>query len=1046
MLYPKNFTKEISPEVFKNPPCEYRATPFWAWNTKLNQSLLNMEIDCMKEMGFGGFHMHTRVGMATKYLSSEFMQFIKNCTEKAKKEDMLAWLYDEDKWPSGYAGGYVTKEEKYRQKHILFTTVPYGKNDTENEHAVDLFLDCSAWGERTGNGTLLAKYGVKLDDEGYLEAYKTLEENESFEGDIWYAYLETAMPSAWFNNQTYVDTLCKEAIDKFIEITHETYKKEVGNSFGGDIPAIFTDEPQFSRKITFKFAKDKSDITLPFTTDFEETFKNTYGESFLEKLPEVFWDMKDKISVTRYRFHDHLAEKFVTSFADNVGGWCKKNGLMLTGHVMEEPTLESQTHSTGEAMRSYRSFGLPGVDMLCNCVELTTVKQAASAAHQYGCPGVTSELYGVTNWNFDFRGHKLQGDWQAALGVSVRVPHLYWVAMGGEAKRDYPASIGHQSPWYKEYSFIENHFARVNSVMTRGTADIKIAVVHPIESYWLHYGPNDLTKAGRDELNKRFLDLTEWLLYNNLDFDFVSESLLQTQYKETAEGFCVGKMKYDAVLVPSMETIRFSTLEKLEKFNKNGGDVIFAGDIPYLVDAEPSKAPLKFSKKCNVVPWKKTAILSALNKYRTVEILDNSTGTNANNLVYGMRNDGNGKNLFICHVTTNGNKHITKEENYTIKVKGTFAPTLLNTENGEFLPIKAVAENGYTTFNWDCYTHSSILVRLENGIPKTVAAEPKTKIIKEEYIKGSVNYSLSEPNVYMLDLAEWAIDEGEYEPMEESLKICDKAKLKLGYPLDGAAGCQPWVTEKEPETPHTLHLKYKVNSDIMAEGLYLALENLDKTEIEFNGKTVEAKSVGKYVDIDIDKVALPIVKRGENELVLHVKFGPLTCIENSFILGDFAVELNGTNQTLKCLPEKIYFGDITSQGFPFYGGNIIYEIGLNNSNNDRIIKLDTFEAPLVTAYLNKEKIGVLALAPYEALIKKSNEEEKEETDKKENVLRLQCFGSRINTFGALHNTDKTYTWYGPPIWRTTGASFSYEYQLSPCGILTSPRILTVEEN
>jgi hypothetical protein len=60
-----------------------------------------------------------------------------------------------------------------------------------------------------------------------------------------------------------------------------------------------------------------------------------------------------------------------------------------------------------------------------------------------------SELYGVTNWDYDFRGHKSQGDWQACLGVTVRVPHLAWQTMKGEGKRDYPASIFYQSPRYK---------------------------------------------------------------------------------------------------------------------------------------------------------------------------------------------------------------------------------------------------------------------------------------------------------------------------------------------------------------------------------------------------------------------------------------------------------------------------------------------------------------------------------------------------------------------------------------------------------------------
>lgn len=149
--------------------------------------------------------------------------------------------------------------------------------------------------------------------------------------------------------------------------------------------------------------------------------------------------------------------------------------------MMEEPTLASQTAALGEAMRSYRSFDLPGIDMLCDSRELTTAKQAESAVHQFGYEGMLSELYGVTNWDFDFRGHKLAGDWQAALGVTIRVHHLAWTSMAGEAKRDYPASISYQSPWYKEYHLIEDYFGRLNTALTRGSAEVKVGVVHPVD-------------------------------------------------------------------------------------------------------------------------------------------------------------------------------------------------------------------------------------------------------------------------------------------------------------------------------------------------------------------------------------------------------------------------------------------------------------------------------------------------------------------------------------------------------------------------------------
>lgn len=73
MLYPKNKNQKLSPDLFADPTCEYRGTPFWAWNSKLNSEELCWQIDVMKKMGLGGFHMHVRSGMATPYLSEDFM-------------------------------------------------------------------------------------------------------------------------------------------------------------------------------------------------------------------------------------------------------------------------------------------------------------------------------------------------------------------------------------------------------------------------------------------------------------------------------------------------------------------------------------------------------------------------------------------------------------------------------------------------------------------------------------------------------------------------------------------------------------------------------------------------------------------------------------------------------------------------------------------------------------------------------------------------------------------------------------------------------------
>ena len=90
---------------FASPPAVYRGKPFWSWNGELERDELLRQTSVMKEMGFGGYYMHTRVGMATPYLSDEWMQCIEACAEEAG--DMQAWVYDENGWPSGFAGGIL---------------------------------------------------------------------------------------------------------------------------------------------------------------------------------------------------------------------------------------------------------------------------------------------------------------------------------------------------------------------------------------------------------------------------------------------------------------------------------------------------------------------------------------------------------------------------------------------------------------------------------------------------------------------------------------------------------------------------------------------------------------------------------------------------------------------------------------------------------------------------------------------------------------------------------------------------------------------------
>lgn len=1030
-LYPKNQSPALDPALFANPTSEYRGAPFWAWNNKLNQEQLLRQIGYLKEMGMGGYHMHCRTGLDTPYMGEEYLKIVKACVEKGKAEGMLSWLYDEDRWPSGFGGGLVTREERFRARHLLFTPRPYATGDGKSENV----NESAARARRLGNGKLLGRYAVELDKKsGALASYRRLNEGEQAPAGakVWYAYLEVATPSAWFNNQTYVDTLNPEAIRKFVEVTHKRYKEALGEDFGTAAPAIFTDEPQFVRKGSLARANAASDIIMPFTDDFPQTYQQAYGEDLMARLPELFWELPGgKVSVARYRYHDHLAERFAAAFADTIGDWCKKNGIALTGHMMEEPTLESQTDALGEAMRSYRSFGITGIDMLCDRHEYTTAKQAQSAAHQYGLPGVLSELYGVTGWHFDFVGHKGQGDWQAALGVTVRVPHLAWVSMAGEAKRDYPASIFYQSPWYKEYPVVENHFARVNTALTRGAPQVRVGVIHPIESYWLSFGPRDKTGAERNRQEKAFEETINWLLFGTVDFDYIAESLLPSQDpKQEGKRFTVGKMAYDVVIAPPMRTIRATTLERLEAFAKAGGQVIFAGQVPALVDAVPSDRAAKLAARCKTVAFEQEPLLAALAEVRDLEV-KLADGKRADSLIYQMRADGENRQLFICNTD-----RTAPREGAQVRLRGDWRVTLLDTMSGKMQALPATREGGWTSFAYDFAATGHLLATLSPAKGEAPAAAPapaKKQWAEAPLPAGAMPVTLSEPNVLVLDQAQWRVGGGEWEPAEELLRLDNLARARMGMKARTGQIAQPWTEQDDPAVLGQLELKFAIDSAVAVAKPTLAVEQPGEMKITLDGKPVSSQDNGWWVDESIRTVALPELGAGKHELVMNIAYRKKTNVEWAYILGDFGVKVNGREAQLIAPVRELTFGDWTSQGLPFYAGNVTYHCRVTGGAGEMAIRTARFKAPVLSVAVDGQRVGPIAFAPFELeLGKLGNGEHK---------LDVTVFGNRANAFGCLHRVAND-GWIGPQAWRTTGAEWTYPYHLQPMGLLEAPLMLT----
>ncbi len=992
---------------FINPSEHYRGRPFWAWNTEITPKKIEKQIKDFSDMGFGGFVIHSRNGLRTRYMGEEFMEMVKLAIRCAEKHGLKVWLYDEDRWPSGNAGGAVTADLRYRVKYLTITRELPSAFTTEK----DMF---------DGTPYLLACFKLELNEDGYLVDYSLTEQDNA---DI-YALICTTENSPRYNGQANVDTLDVPSIRRFIELTYEKYYAEIGEYFGNTVEAIFTDEPHCIITEMPKYSELEmlTDIKLPWTRTFAETYFAEYNEDIVAHLPELLWERADgQYSTARYRYHEHVAARFKEAYSKQIGEWCREHGIAFTGHYLQEETLRSQTCCTKDVMRCYPDEDIPGIDILKGKYEFATAIQCRSVAHQDGKKRVMSEIYGVNNWDTDFREYFHQGNWQSALGIDVRIPHLSWMSMLGDGKRDYPATFSYQSPWYLDNKLLEDHFSRLHTVLENGEPIVRVGVIHPIESFWLLYGNKDKTQRRCKERDNSFARLFEWLTFDCIDFDFINEALLPEQLVGDGN---VGKMHYDVIILPDCITVRSSTLKALKALKEQGVRIIFAGDVPVLVDGKASKAAIEFSMFCENIDYTHLSFENALMQYRSFE-LTRSNGTLVEDIIYQERLlDGN-RWLFLCRAKKVANSEESEPYDYILKLDGIYTPVLYDTMSGEtrILPCKYIGNKTYADLR--LYKYDTALIRLENKRSDSVDIAIDNTPYTEILIGNTLEYKREEDNVCLLDIAEYSLDGEYWLPENEVLAIDTACRKRFSLPLImGKSAPQPWVVNDD--VSYDVYLRFQIESKAELNS-HIAFERIE--ELAVNGEKVSLEADGWYVDEDIRKVRIPQLCLGKNVIIAKVKISKTYGLEPMYLLGDFDVELRGTKKTLSKPKGNLSFGSIVNQGLPFYSGTLTYKLPIEVQDGKLELSANYYRCELVKVYLDGEFYGNIILPPYKIVIP--------DVKKGKHILEIKCIGNRHNTFGSLHWGIYD-AYYGPAHWYKSGDAFSREYRLCDFGIMKSP--------
>ena len=674
---------------------------FWSWNDKIEEAELLRQIREFANGCFSGVVIHARAGLRVPYMGEEWFRCFGAVVEEAEKLNMDVWIYDEDGWPSGFAGGKVPAlGEDYHMKGLEFSYDECGYADN--------FI--SAW---------------RIKDSGCVG----IENGNLSKGDLVCKYK---------SDSNYVDLLSAKTVRAFIDSTHEVYKARFGKYFGTVIKGVFTDEPQLS--------------DYAWSRALETYWREKYGEEIRNELYKLVIPT-DGSKEFRLRYISATGELFCSSFTKQIADWCKDNGLLLTGHFGKEDGLFSQVLSNAGVMRHYAAMQLPGIDHLGKRNTSPVLeKQVSSIASQLDKPDVLSETFGCAGWDLSFGD--IQRIWgrQSALGITLPCFHLSAYSITGRRKRDYPAFFSYQEPYWSKFPEIMKWVNRLNALMKEGRRETDVLVISPLDTVCAEYSEKSEDNSA-EYYSAQFRILLENLLDLQLDFEIGDETVIG-EYASVSPNavFKIGKSSYKTVIVSSCERLRPSTVRLLNEFSMLGGRVVYIGKSPESSDAlyELPLGETLQNRRDTIEKWIEREAV-----YRPVTLNSPTDNSLLHGAVIHTRKISGGKRIHIWMGEDFRGGEVIVTVTADGRYKGIYSVDL---QSGARHRLKAERSGDVLTaaLQTDGVCNTVLELTEECG-----AAEGKAQPVKEIYIRDC-SVSAAEKNSLNIDYAAVAIGDDEF--------------------------------------------------------------------------------------------------------------------------------------------------------------------------------------------------------------------------------------------------------------------------------------------
>lgn len=873
---------------FANPGPEYRPVPFWFWNSKLDPDEIERQIYLMHEAGLGGFFMHARFGLETQYMSKDWMECVKRSAQTAEKLGLKAWLYDEYPFPSGVGGLKVTKNPELCNKFIEVIEKKF-KGPQEVSIAFE-------------EGTPLLTMIMKDDQEhSSIQTIENIQGNTFVkkidEGDYRIIIFIKRTLQDPRGNVFGPDYLNPDTTSAFLKILDKYAEdEEIKKYFGNVIPGIFTDEPcilSWHQNHTNYPTRPDGRIAAWGNEIPERLRKLSYD--WKQVLPAIFYNFDLKSSEYRLAYRKVVAENYIESFFIPYQQWCHRNKLKLTGHLLLEEGLYTNTIFQGDFAKDLSYFDIPGTDHLgIGCenkyggwgniplvsTNIQGQKLVSSVAHLYNKEAVLSESFGVSGWGLTIADMKRIVDWQYRLGINFLCPHAFYYSMEGFRKFDSPPSQFFQATYWQYYKYFADYVARLSLVMRAGKHCPQAILLYPLSNFWESF------IAGLELDQDRLLED---------QFDFYASNLLKCflDYDIMPEDYFIENnelwRKYELLILPEISNISDELYSAISVFYRSGGKLLLTAPVNDRLMAMLNSYNGKFAI-LDEMDYK------ALRKVIRQLVIPHAT-INHQEITYIHRQIEN-KHIFFFGSDSNG----TLQTQIQIPIRGYIERWDL--ETGEICEMPSMIDNnGNLTVNWEFFPYSSLLVVIDTE--REYESHESIKTNPTEIIKLPDTWQIEcfNPNTLILD--KWDV------------KLITKGDwLNYDYTAN-------FLIHDLPNSLLLMLDDIESRSSFMAGMLF---------QIFVNENEVSNKPTGYYIDnkwktYDISNS----IRTGLNSI--RIRFinqswagEPKVMTIPPKLLGNFSLEIDANGEY--CISKPSVFMQSgkswTEQGYPFYSGSIAY--------------------------------------------------------------------------------------------------------------------------